>query len=346
MVVGRGVSYFGNRYPAHARADLEAMVEAGASYVVHVMTEDDLRWGPESVARLVAQSHDLGLDAWLDPWGVGGVFGGEAASYAVMEFPTACQRTSLGTHKPALCPRSTAFRDLIERWLDAAAATGATTVLWDEPHLFILRHQRTAAKWSCRCLGCRRAFAERFGQPMPRVWTPEVRRVAEDLIAETVAWLVALATARGLASAVVLLPDEDGYEPDRWRAVAALPGVRAFGTDPYWFGFPNDPAANGAYVRRWSERTIAATRGLPVRPMGWLQAFRVPAGREAEIAWAAELMVEAGIESVAAWAYRGCAAMSRLAADDPEAVWGVVARCFTALAGRGLPVDDALRAAG
>ena len=344
MAVARGVSYFGNRYPAHARADLAAMVAAGVDYVVHVLTEEDLRWGPESVARLIQISHELGLEAWLDPWGVGGVFGGEAASYAVMEYPAACQRTNLGKHKPALCPRSTVFRDLIERWLDTAAASGTTVVLWDEPHLFILRHQRSDARWTCRCLGCRRAFAERFEQPMPPAWSREARLFAEDLIAETVVWLVARAAAHGLASAVVLLPDEDYYDPDLWRSVAALPGVHAFGTDPYWFGFPDDPIANGAYVRRWSERTVAATEGLPALPMGWLQAFRVPAGREAEIAWAAELMADAGIESVAAWSYRGCESMSRLAADDPAAVWDALARCFTALSGRGRPAGAALGA--
>src|SRR3712207_8651240 len=110
MVVARGVSYFGNRYPSHARADLTAMAAAGVSYVVHVMTEEDLRWNPGTIADLVAITHELGMEAWLDPWGVGGVFGGEAASYGVMEHPTACQRTNHGRHKPALCPGRPEFQ--------------------------------------------------------------------------------------------------------------------------------------------------------------------------------------------------------------------------------------------
>lgn len=339
MAIARGVSYFGTRDPAHARVDLEAMVAAGATYVVHVLTEEDLRWGPENLADLVAIGDGLGLESWLDPWGVGGVFGGEAASYAVMEHPDACQRTNAGVHKPALCPGHPAFRALMERWLDAAAASGASVCMWDEPHLFILRHQISDAKWTCRCRRCRRAFADRFGRPMPRDLPAAVRRFAEDLIADTVAWLVAAARARGLGSAVVLLPDEESYDPARWRAVAALPGVRAFGTDPYFFDFPHDPAANAAYVRRWSERTVAATRGLPAAPMGWLQAFRVPAGREPEIARAAETMADTGVESVAAWAYRGCEAMSRLAADDPDAVWATLGRAFAALRDRDVGAD-------
>jgi hypothetical protein len=345
MVVERGVSYFGNRYPAHARADLEQMAAAGVTYVVHVMTEEDLRWGPETVAQLVAIGDELGLESWLDPWGLGGVFGGETASYAVMEHPTACQRTNRGKHKPALCPRRAEFRELMDRWLEAAAASGVSVCLWDEPHLFILRHQRSDARWSCRCPSCQRAFAKRFGAPMPVAWMPETRLFTEDLIAETISWLIAAANRRNLGSAVVLLPDEEYYEPGLWRAVATLPGVRALGTDPYWFDFPADPLVNAAYIRRWSERTVAATHGLPVVPMGWLQAFRVPAGREAEIAWAADLMVASGIESIAAWAYQGCAAMSRLAADDPEAVWGVLAASFRDLQLRPLAQAGSPRAA-
>lgn len=146
-----GVSYFGNRYPDHARADVAEMAAVGVTYVVHVMTEDDLRWGVGTVRDLVSATHDAGMDAWLDSGGVAGVFGGEAASYAVMEAPRSHQWTSQGVRKPALCPRTTAYRGVMGRWLDAAAATGARVVLWDEPHLFILRHQRMAEKWTCRC---------------------------------------------------------------------------------------------------------------------------------------------------------------------------------------------------
>ena len=46
-----GVSYFGNRYPHHAREDLRAMAATGASIVVHVMSEADLRWNPGTYGR-------------------------------------------------------------------------------------------------------------------------------------------------------------------------------------------------------------------------------------------------------------------------------------------------------
>src|SRR5688572_23805874 len=158
-----GVSYFGNRYPHHAREDLQAMASMGASYVVHVMSEADLRWNPGTMADLVKIGHEYSLQPWLTPWAVGGVFGGESASYAVGEHPEACQRGSDGRHLPALCPRQPVFRSLMESWLDLAAAAGAEVVQWDEPHLS-LPYRRGAEPWACRCDACQEAFRNQFGK--------------------------------------------------------------------------------------------------------------------------------------------------------------------------------------
>ncbi|MGH2616947.1 MAG: hypothetical protein ACRDJC_17070, partial [Thermomicrobiales bacterium] len=55
-----GVSYFGNRYLHHAREDLRAIAATGADFVVHVMSEADLRWNPGTMAELVGISRALG----------------------------------------------------------------------------------------------------------------------------------------------------------------------------------------------------------------------------------------------------------------------------------------------
>ena len=152
-----GVSYFGNRYPHHARQDLQTMASMRSTFVVHVMSEADLRWNPGTMAELVKIGNEYALHPWLTPWAVGGVFGGESASYAVGEHPEACQRSSDGRHLPALCPRQSVFRSLIEAWIDAAATAGAEVVQWDELHL-ALPYRGEATPWACRCNACQEAF--------------------------------------------------------------------------------------------------------------------------------------------------------------------------------------------
>ncbi|HET7092151.1 MAG TPA: hypothetical protein VFI22_01705 [Thermomicrobiales bacterium] len=323
-----GVSYFGNRYPAHAERDLATMAAMGADDVVHVMSEADLRWNPGTIRQLVDLGRAHGLSSWLAPWGVGGVFGGEAASYAVGEHPDACQHDNRGAPLPALCPRQPAFWALLDAWLDAVVAAGADTVLWDEPHL--AASGAPDGRWACRCEACQAAFRDRIGTAMPVELSADVQSLVRDLLDATLARLVEAARRRGLASAVVFLAD-DTYDPDRWRAAASLPGVRWFGATPYWLFHGVPPAAMPDYVRDWAKRIVAATDGLPAAPLAWLQAFQVPAGREAEIEHAAAIYAAAGVRALAVWAYLACVAMSGLAPDDPVAVWAAVERAFAAL---------------
>jgi hypothetical protein len=322
-----GVSYFGNRYPRHAERDLAAIAAMGADYVVHVMSEADLRWNPDTIRQLVENGRGHGLTAWLAPWGVGGVFGGEAASYAVGEHPGACQRDNRDRPLPALCPRQPAFWTLSDAWLDAAASAGAEIVLWDEPHLAASGAE--AGRWACRCGACRAAWRERFGEAMPVDLTEQVESFVRDLLDTTLTRLVATARPRGLGSAVVFASDA-AYDPDRWRAAASLPGVRWFGATPYWLYHGVAPDGAAGYIQQWAARIVVATDGLPAQPMAWLQAFQIPAGREGEIEQAAAAFVAAGVRSLAVWSYLACVAMSSLAPDDPAAVWAAVERAFAA----------------
>jgi hypothetical protein len=326
-----GFSYFGNRYPHHAREDLRAMADLGATFVVHVMSEADLRWNPGTLGDLVGIGVECGLEPWFTPWCLGGLFGGETASYAVGEHPEACQRDNAGRHLPALCPRQPIFRALMAEWLDAAAAAGAAIVQADELHLALPHHQG-AERWACRCGACQEAFRTRYGEEMPHTATAETAAFLDDLLAETLAWIVAAAAERGMGTSMVLLPE--AYDAARWRALAAMPGVRYFGSTPFWL-FQGIPAAQtDSYARLWAERTVLATAGTAAQPLGWVQAFSVPAGREHEIERVTAIMAESGVSTIAYWSYLACIAMSGLAGDDPHAAWQAVVRSMQPFAAR------------
>lgn len=321
-----GVSYFGNRYSHHARQDLRAIAASGASFVVHVMSEADLRWNPGTMAEMAAIGRDVGLQPWLTPWGVGGVFGGESASYAVGEHPEACQRASDGRYLPALCPLQPAFRALMTDWIDAAAAAGAEIVQWDELHL-ALHYRGGATPWACRCDACQAAFRSRFGETMPETATSEVVTFLDDLVSDSLAWLVAAASQRGMHSSIVLLADA-GYDPALWRRAATLPDVRYFGTTAFWLVYGIPEVEMDPYLSLWAGRMLEATAGTHAESLGWVQAFGVPDGREAEIEAAIDILVRSGVTAIAVWSYLACAAMSGLAPDDPEAAWDAVLRAF------------------
>lgn len=320
---GVGIAYFGNRYPGHARTDLAEMAELGANVVIHTCSEADLRWNPGTMAELVAIGQELGIASWFTPWALGGIFGGEAASYAVMEHPDATQRDNRGVPLPALCLNQEPLRGLIADWLDCAAAAGATVVTWDEPHLALPTPSQPGGRWSCRCAGCQTRYQETYGHPMPREWTESVARFQHESTMRALTWMIDQASARGLESGLILLPD-DAIGDSSWRELASLPGVTQFGLTPYWFYQQVPAGAFETYLRHWLQRMLASIDGLPVQSVGWIQAFGVPAGREAELARGIAIMNELGIDTIAVWAYRACVAMSRLAPDDPDLVWEIV----------------------
>ncbi|CAN5615502.1 hypothetical protein BH23CHL5_BH23CHL5_13490 [soil metagenome] len=322
-----GLSYFGNRYLDHAKVDIAAIAATGAEIIDHVMDEADLRWNPETIKDLVAASKKHGLETWLAPWGLGGAFGGEAASYAVMEAPAQCQRDNLGNYLPALCLNQPAYGSLMTRWLDAAAAAQVDVVTWDEPHLFLPPPTSADGRWACRCETCQTRFRNSFDRSMPEVWDEDIAAFCQDVVGESLDTLIREATRRGIDSAVIFAP-EDAHGDRGWREIAAMRGVRYFGISPYWVlaGIPEDVFE--PWLRNWCKRVAAATQDQTVQSLTWIQAFSVPAGRETEIERGMEIMQEEGIDVVCAWSFRACESMSLLTPDNPQLVWESVQRGF------------------
>ena len=87
-----GVTYFGNRFVRHyVERDLPEIVAAGCDYVVHTVSEYDLAFLSGEISALVDATHQAGLEAWLDCWGVGGLFAGEAFSDFLLRHPESWQ---------------------------------------------------------------------------------------------------------------------------------------------------------------------------------------------------------------------------------------------------------------
>ena len=127
-------SYFGNRILRHVGADVRRLRNEGLDIVVHTFSESDLRFYRKTARDIVEVTKETGLRVWIDPWGVGGVFGGEAFSDAALQHQDWLQVAADGNKLPACCPSNPGFQGFMREWTDAALETGADAVLWDEPH--------------------------------------------------------------------------------------------------------------------------------------------------------------------------------------------------------------------
>jgi hypothetical protein len=327
-----GVSYFGNRFAGHAHRDL-VVISRCCDYVVHTVSETDLLYHKAALAKIFDESRRHGLEVWADPWGLGGAFGGEALSRFLLDHPGEWQRYSDGRSAPAACLNSPAFRSFVKEWVNAAADLGAQVIFWDEPHPAFTWTLEWEGTYSCVCPHCDALFRESLGGPPPSKLTPEAldfrRRTLKGFLDE----MTAHAAAKGLKNALCLYAYE-GYKAyeDVWNALAGLPKVDVFGCDPYWRWSRgnHDPVK---HVRHYTEKLAATVRpdqGIQV----WIQAMRLPAGAEKEIAQAVQSAAQAGATHVAAWSFDGGALLDPVLAENPSAVWDATSKAFAALRGK------------
>lgn len=356
-----GVSYFSARTLRHVQADLRDIVSHGCTYVVHCLTETDLAYYRETMREIVQATHYAGLEVWLDPWGLLGIFSGETFTRFPLDHPEAWQVLSDGRRAPAACPNHPQARAFLRGWIDAGAALGADVLFWDEPHFYVgIWRGDLSGAWACRCDLCRARFRERFGGEMPLEFTPEVRAFREESLLDLLAELCRYGREKGLRNALCLIPTDlaaHGFpqQEERLRRAlegrlgrspsasleamlhigvgdfdraAAIPDLDIFGTDPYWylFGAEAEPFMR-AYGAAAAQAARRHGRGLQL----WVQAFSVPAGREEELRVGLRVAEELGASHVAAWSYEGTASMSQIRCARPDVVWRILGEEFRRL---------------
>jgi hypothetical protein len=333
-MIETGVSYFASGWPHHFERDLEDIQAHHCTYVVHCFSENELIFARKRTAKFFRMTRDAGLGCWANPWAVMGLFGGEQFSAFVPRNPDACQVLSTGQRAPAACPSAEETRAAMRYWIDAAINSGADTIFWDEPHLYIPDwddlHFAPDDAFACFCPRCRDAFRSRFGRPIPETLTPEMRLFRTDMMADFLAEAIGYAKRKGTRNAITLLPvDEDANTSLSWPLIADVPGLDIFGTDPYWYLYGRDCVE---YVSSKMEQTmeVCSPRGLTAH--FWAQGFGIPSGREQELETGFRLAVERGAQSVAIWGMHGNSAFDG-ASENPEQVWGIVGKIFGKLRG-------------
>ncbi|MGQ9572017.1 MAG: hypothetical protein ACUVV3_02350 [Dehalococcoidia bacterium] len=356
MGLQTGVSYFSSRAIRHVQADLADMVAHHCTYVVHCFTETDLAYYTGTMREIVQATHQASLEAWVDPWGVAGIFSGETFSRFPLDHPEAWQILSDGRRVPVACPNHPATRQFLRQWVEAAAGTGADVLFWDEPHFYFgLLAGDLSGAWACCCDVCRSAFRDRFGHALPTGFTDDVRAFREVSLLDLLSDLCRLGHEKGLANALCLIPTGHGRMGfpeveerflrvvssvgqgeaalaallhigiDDWEAAAGIADLDIFGCDPYWYLFGTEPER---FMRAYGQRAADAAqrygRGLQL----WVQAFSVPAGREEELRDGLRVAAEVGATHVAAWSYEGTASMSQIRCARPEMVWRILGEAF------------------
>lgn len=320
-----GTSYFGVRDRRHVERDLDRFVDAGLNAVLHTFSEADREYYHDSMSEIVAASHERDLTVYMNPWGVGRVFGGEALSEFIGRHPGECQVMSTGDRVGAACFNSPQFRKFMREWTRDAAQTGADVLFWDEPHWYIpswhdQEDQFPDAAWSCRCSHCRSAYREQFDEPMATAHTDHVEQFREESLLSFLNDMMVVANEEGCRNAVCLLPSEDSEHGLRnWSDLAANPLLDVFATDPYWSLHGDKPPTE--FVGYFADTVASLARAHDCESQIWIQGFRLGPDTAETVRATTRTAIDSGVDSVFMWGYDACRSISSIACEDPDAVW-------------------------
>ena len=322
-VLKTGTSYFGNRILKYVEQDMKGLKQGNCNLVVHVFSENDLQYYSQTMKEMVTISHEQGLEVYMDPWGVGQVFGGEAYSSFLYKNLGSWQVTSQGNPAPIACLNDSVFNDFMKSWVEKAVETGTDVVFWDEPHWYLGEwFDRGRDEWGCLCKTCRALFCEAYGYEMPTSLSQVVLEFREKKILDfldRMASYVKKISGGKVRNAVCLLPVDDPRQGFMdWGKVCALPVIDVIGTDPYWISFERDCSE---FVGAYSRKVVDLCARYQKEGQIWIQAYRIPKGREKELAQAVQVAYDAGVRNLAAWSLYACDHMSYLRSDDSPKVW-------------------------
>ena len=310
-----GASYFGVRDPDHVYRDMLEMANEGLTFVVHTFSENDMRFYSGTMKEIVDISRKAGLEVYLDPWGVCGIFGGEAFSAFVCENPDTWQILKSGKRVPAACPNNPKTLEFLEDWVRTAVELSPTGIFFDEPHFY-----KTSEKdWACACDFCQKKFLEEFGYPLPAQFTEDVLQFRVRTMANLIRHLSGIAKDGGLTTSLCLLPREK--EVAYWTEFSQIPTLDIIGTDPYWVALRLDGDDVTKHVKKFSRIVVGLAKSHNKEPQIWIQAFKIPQGTETNIRRAVYAAVEEGVKNIVAWSFKGTRIMSYIRPDRPEVVW-------------------------
>jgi len=294
-----GVAYHGNRMPHHAWEDLRDIAVHDGDLVVHMFSHTDWDRHKTVMRDLVSMTQELGMEVWVDNWGLGGPPGDK--SHFLSYYPDCHVTYSDGTLDPVrACLNAPDFRRFTREWIDAVQFLGAETIFWDEPHL-----PMRGSAYACACPRCRKLFEERYGHPMPQTCNSEVEAFRLATIVDYFREVTAYSREKGMKNvACVMLGDGIGINLDSISAICSLETLDNIGSDPYWYGRADaDPFG---FVYEGTKKNLAVSDRFGKDHNIWIQGFGVPRGREEEIVTAMEAAYDAGARTILTWGYYGC----------------------------------------
>lgn len=312
-----GAAYHGNRMLSHAIADMEEMARADMDVVVHMLSHTDWERHDKVMADIFKASEAVGLEVWVDNWGIGGSPGDR--SHFLGYHPEAHTYYGDGKmHGYQICLNSPAYRQFCKEWIEKVKEIGGKKVFWDEPFIPAVKIEGTDDYYTaCTCPTCRKLFEERFNKPMPMVMDEDVAEFRNQTLIDYHEFVAGYAKSLDIESSICLMPHQlaGGVNRNTTRQekmmelpvdrLCSIESVDDIGTDPYWYGDKEIAESGNPYekVYKNSKICVDVANKHGKKSNIWVQGYNAPRGREEEIITATEAIYDAGARTILSWGF-------------------------------------------
>ena len=315
-----GTAYHGNRMPRHAREDLLDIATHGMDLVVHMFSHTDWDRHKMVMKDIMEMSVEMGLEPWVDNWGLGGPPGDK--SHFLAYYPDSHIILSNGEMDPVrACVNSPDFRRFTREWIDTVHFIGGRTIFWDEPQMPV-KEINGKKIYGCACPRCRKLFEEKYGRPMPEVSDADTERFGTDSIVDYFREMTEYSHKKGMTNVVCVMLGTYGMSLEVVDKICSLPYMDNIGSDPYWVWEQqaNPDMSVYKYVLDGCRENIRVAEQFGKDHNVWLQAFGNPRGREEDIVVAAEAAYDSGARTILSWGYYGSES-NDYHAHNPAVTW-------------------------
>ncbi len=328
-----GVAYHGNRMPHHAYEDLKDIAKNGFDTVVHMLSHTDWDRHSERMKDIFSMSESLGLDVWVDNWGLGGPPGDK--SFFLALHPETHAYFSDGTMSPVhACVNSPAFRQFTKDWIDTVYRLGGRTIFWDEPHLET-KTVDGVTYHTCACERCKKLFAEKYNREMPVTSDDDVIEFGADSIADYFRDVTAYSASLGIKNIVCVMIGTYGMSLAAADKICSIETMQSIGSDPYWIGKKKKNPELEVYdfVYDETKKNLDLCEKFGKEHNIWIQTYSNPKRQEEDIVTAAEAAYDAGARTILSWGYYGSES-NNYAAENPVVTWAKTCEAFARLRNR------------
>ncbi len=326
-----GIAYHGNRILKHVEEDMVDCIQHNFNLVVHMFSHNDWDRHHQIMKEIIQLSEGLGLEVWIDNWGLGGPPGDK--SHFLAYYPDSHQIYSDGKMDPVrVCLNSPDFRKFTKNWVDVVREAGGKTIFWDEPHLVGKEIEGGKPKvWTCRCPRCQKLFKEKYKKEMPQEFNEEIEKFRIWTIIDYFEDVTKYSKEKGMKNVVcVMLGAGLAINLSTIEEIAKIKTMDNIGTDPYWYGVGNQPYE---YVFSSTKKCLEVCKKYKKEHNIWIQGFGVPVGREEEIIYATDAAYNAGARTILVWSFRG-GESNDYRARNPELTWKVIGDAMARITNR------------